>query len=368
MLFYQPKRHQTQLKNQNTMKKKLKLIIFFVAKITGLFYLSKILTFSQGRILCYHAGSLGDEWEFNKKLFITTETFTKRIEWLKKNKFEFSSLEDIKNNQKFKISPRAYLTFDDGWYSTYSKLIPILSQNKIPSTLYLCTGLFQNNFPVLPVIIRFILWKTNTKEAIITGLASNIDGVYDLTDSHTRDQFENAIVKWISANPTPEDVITGIICFAEKLGISANDLKIDSRRFSYMTLEELRSLPSEFCSIQLHGHNHAYPSGKPDEFRRDLLECKRVISEMGFPKPIHYCYPSGEFDDAASQVLNDLHVESATTCKPGLVSDNDIENMYYLPRFVDGEDVTMLEFEAEMVGLTSLMRKLLTNFGIKNFS
>jgi hypothetical protein len=51
-------------------------------------------------------------------------------------------------------------------------------------------------------------------------------------------------------------------------------------------------------------------------------------------------------------------VDTATTCVPDLLNMRDPEERYYLPRFLDGGEVSMTEFEAEMSGVLQLLRAL----------
>jgi hypothetical protein len=53
--------------------------------------------------------------------------------------------------------------------------------------------------------------------------------------------------------------------------------------------------------------------------------------------------------------LTNLYIVSATTCEPGL-------NFRHTPRlalhrFLDGEDIDQIQFEAEMSGLNELLRR-----------
>jgi len=52
-----------------------------------------------------------------------------------------------------------------------------------------------------------------------------------------------------------------------------------------------------------------------------------------------------------------LEIDSATTCIPGLIESTQGNRKYYLPRFLDGENVHMLEFEAEMSGFSYVLRR-----------
>jgi|GEM_PF-2824765 len=55
--------------------------------------------------------------------------------------------------------------------------------------------------------------------------------------------------------------------------------------------------------------------------------------------------------------MSELGVKSAATTQSGLVEKD--SHRYALPRVLDGEAVSELEFEAELSGLNEMLRRLL---------
>ena len=343
------------------MKKTIKLSFYYFSKILGLFYISRILTRRKPRILCYHGGSIGDECNYNGLLFITRSVFEKRMEWLKNNNFEFTSLNNAissSNNEK-RNKPLVALTFDDGWFSTLSELFPILFKNAIPSTLYLSTKNFQDGAPIVPVTLGYIFHKSILSSIEISEINEHINGRYDFLNAASRIELVNRVTEWIEkCAPANEDVIKTINNISECAGFSSNDLDLVSRRFNYISPTEVVSCSKKGCSIELHGHIHNYPKGDKTKFDNDLNKCINVIENLSLPRPRHYCYPSGNYDLNAADVLQKQNILSATTCIPGLVGDISGMKVYFLPRFLDGEKIHMLEFEAEMMGFSEILRTI----------
>ena len=79
---------------------------------------------------------------------------------------------------------------------------------------------------------------------------------------------------------------------------------------------------------------------------------------QGLPEPRHYCYPSGDYDHNAHAALQEIGDRSATTCLPGLIDTATGRDVSYLPRFLDGERIHALEFEAEMSGFSDFLKRL----------
>lgn len=337
-----------------------KLFVLFAARAFGLFKISRYLTKSQLRILCYHGGAMGDEYNFNPKLFCSPDTLQRRMEWMREKGFNFVKLDDAIKEQGgsgLKAPLKTVITFDDGWYSTASTLLPVLSAMKIPSTLYLSTKDFLDSCPIVAVTVRYIIWKAHRRSVTIRGWGIDVDSEYDLQNARERIRLAERVVASISVFAIGRlNVSDALSRFADDLGVPAAELQLDSRRFDYMTQRELIEITKQGCSIESHGHMHVYPKGEPAQFAEDLRKCEDTIVGLGLPQPRHYCYPSGSFGAEASATLRTVGIRSATTCIPGLIDKITGERCHYLPRFLDGGDVHPLEFESEMSGFSELAR------------
>lgn len=336
----------------------IKTLVLQAAKYTGLFALVRAATRKRPRILCYHAGNIGDERHYNPKLFCTEQQLRQRLAWLKRHGFVPASLEQVVQPGGAGVSgiPVA-VTIDDGWYSTYRDLLPALAEYGHQPVLYLHSEAMEAGAPIIPVTLRYLVWKSGPRQAALAGFGAGLDGNYDLADGRQRERLIDAAEKWLNAEPAPA-VAAGLERFGAALGISAAELDLASRRFSYMTPDELRAASAAGCRIELHGHKHVYQPGQPQRNQANIEANRASIRAVGLPNPIHYCYPSGSFDEEGAKVMRAAQVATATTCLPGLVDMRDPDARYYLPRFLDGGDVSMIEFEAEMSGVLQLLRSM----------
>jgi peptidoglycan/xylan/chitin deacetylase (PgdA/CDA1 family) len=336
----------------------IKTLILQAAKYTGLFALVRAATRKKPRILCYHAGSIGDERHYNPKLFCTEQQLRQRLAWLKRHGFAPASLEQVVQADGAGVSgiPVA-VTIDDGWYSTYRDLLPALAEYGHQPVLYLHSEAMEAGAPIIPVTLRYLVWKGGPQQVSLAGFGPDIDGSWNLAEARQRERLVNAAEKWLNAEP-PQAVAACLERFGAALGVSAAELDLASRRFSYMTPEELRAASAAGCRIELHGHAHIYVPGQPHRNQANIELNRARILAAGLPNPTHYCYPSGSFDDDGADVMRAANVATATTCLPGLVDMRDPDTRYYLPRFLDGGDVSMIEFEAEMSGVLQLLRSM----------
>lgn len=346
------------------MKNKIKLMVFFLARALGLFVVARWLTARKVRILCYHGGCLGDEINYNPKLFCSSNTLAARMLWLESNGFNIVTLDELarlaSNPPGGRPSLTTAITFDDGWYSTASELIPVLGKMGIPSTLYLCTSHYLEEAAVPSVVVRYLIWKSKLASFDLTGFGPGTDRHFDISTHGERDAAANQIVSAICRGAgCRKTTHTLLEQLATCLAVPSSTLALESRRFEYMNQAELLALPPQGCSIELHGHVHRYPAGEVEAFKQDLQLCSDTIIAAGLPKPRHYCYPSGNFDAAASPALKSMGVTTGTTCLPGLITQADPKQSHFLPRFLDGENISMLEFQAEVSGFYDIARRLI---------
>jgi peptidoglycan/xylan/chitin deacetylase (PgdA/CDA1 family) len=337
----------------------LKIVALHALKGLGAFWLARRLTRSRPRIVCYHGGSLGDECDFNPKLFCTAELLERRVRWLTANGFVPQTLDEMLAGAPVAAGATPIvMTLDDGWYSTHQCLLPVLAKHHFKPTLYLATKVFQSGLPVVDVCLRYIVWKSGAELINLQGLHATLDGRYDLRDRKQSWAMLSAAIEWVRGLEADRAACyEAYRRFAAAFGLAPELVQLASRRFSYMDSAELLDAAAAGCRIELHGHVHKYERGATEKNAQDIAACRAVIVALGLPEPRHYCYPSGAFDCSAAPMLRAQAVLTATTCVPGLVGKLDDDGVFFLPRFLDGSDVSMIEFEAEMSGLTAWLRR-----------
>lgn len=326
------------------------------ARSAGLFALMRTVTRKRPRILCYHGGSLGDERDYNPKLFCTSQQLRQRLDWLRSHGFVPATLDETLEPGDGDRIPVA-VTLDDGWYSSYHDLLPLLAEYGYRPVLYLHSEAYEQGAPISGVALRYLMWKAPRQPHRLAGFTPELDGAYDLARDADRRRLVERAERWLRSF-APAGLEGALERLGGAVGVPTAALDLASRRFSYMTRDELNKAAANGCAIELHGHVHTYLPGELEVNRANIERCRESIVAAGLPRPVHYCYPSGRFDPAAPAAMRAAGVRTATTCLPGLVKIEVPEDAFFLPRFLDGGDVSMLEFEAEMSGVLALMRML----------
>ncbi|MFA6303546.1 MAG: polysaccharide deacetylase family protein, partial [Legionella sp.] len=136
------------------------------------------------------------------------------------------------------------------------------------------------------------------------------------------------------------------------------DAYVKDKVFSYMTPEQLVEAYQAGLDIQLHTHSHSMHDFDEELVKKEIEENRRQLSRIlgvDINNFRHFCYPSGAHSPELVPVLDKLRIQSSTTTGRALLDKN--TNRQFMPRILDGEQMTNLEFEAELCGVLDLMRK-----------
>jgi peptidoglycan/xylan/chitin deacetylase (PgdA/CDA1 family) len=116
----------------NILKNILYVTLYGIRNILSIFYTPREVS-----VLCYHDVAAG-----GSDLIISQALFREQMEFLKKHKYYFATLSEVVdyilgNNTLPKKT--VAITFDDGYEGVYLNAFPILSEYKIPATIFLTT-------------------------------------------------------------------------------------------------------------------------------------------------------------------------------------------------------------------------------------
>jgi len=108
--------------------------------------------------------------------------------------------------------------------------------------------------------------------------------------------------------------------------------------------------------VQLHSHRHRVPIDDRQAAADEIDENRSALAKYTHGPFEHFCYPSGVFDPAQFACLSAKGIRSATTTEVGFARST--SHRFALPRLLDSERITPLEFEAEMSGFLELLRRM----------
>jgi peptidoglycan/xylan/chitin deacetylase (PgdA/CDA1 family) len=124
-----------------------------------------------------------------------------------------------------------------------------------------------------------------------------------------------------------------------------------------MTPAELREAHANGLSVELHTHNHTIHDMSRSAIAEEIALNRAALAEI-LSQPAasfrHFCYPSGRATPAAAENCAGIGLASTTTTVQGLARPG--APMHLLPRLLDNENHTEIEFEAELCGFADMLR------------
>jgi peptidoglycan/xylan/chitin deacetylase (PgdA/CDA1 family) len=304
-------------------------------------------------ILCYHGTSLDDEHLWRPSLYIDAQKLEQRLSLLKQSGYAVQPLgEALQKLRAGTLPPRSVaITFDDGTYDFYRQAFPRLQRYGFPATVYLTTYYTSCERPVFNLICSYMLWKR--RDLVISdGAELGLNGAWDLRTESGRHKVVRGLIERAgreNMSGLQKDDLAARL--ADFIGIDYQDLRA-RRILQLMNAGEVRTVAQNGIDIQLHTHRHRTPQ---DEalFRREIQENRDRVQDLAANAPVHFCYPGGVYNSAFAPWLRAENVVSATTCDAGLATRHS-ENLL-LPRFVDNQTRTQIEFESWLTGVGDLL-------------
>jgi len=322
------------------LRRAAKLMVLGLLKAAGVFALARALHRKHPRILCYHGAWLADDGFPGDSMFINPRTFERRLNLLAKRSFNVISLEravDGLANRAPLPDDAVVVTIDDGWYSTFEKMLPPLTRHNMPATIYCDTGNLLAGGAIPHVAARYLYAIHPAPE----GREREVD-----------DAFERATYPGLDR----EAKRRGLQEMLKLLRVDFAPYE-ERRVFEYMTPHELREASEAGFNVELHTHTHSLHGFEARLVEQEIETNRAVLSKL-LSRPAesfrHFCYPSGVYAAVARQILQRLGIVSATVLDSRLATSGD--DPLFLPRILDGDHLTDLEFEAALCGIPDLLR------------
>lgn len=334
----------------------MKQTILKLARLCGLFALSRRLTRRQLRILCYHGIWIGDAPHFGDCLFMRPDTFAARLDLLARAGYPVLGLDDALERLDKGTLPDAavVITIDDAWYGITRHMLPALTERRLPATLYVTTYYTLAQRPVLNVLVNFMVSRARALPPLVTLMP----GPGPQPDPAQRADYATALATRVDALESLALRWHAVRRIADQLSLDLEPIDT-GRWFHLMNEDELRTAQAAGVDIQLHTHTHRMHGFDGERVRGEVEHNRRELARLLGVVPgslAHFCYPSGVHAPAVYPVLEAAGVRSATTTDFGLNPPG--SNRYALKRILDCQSMSDLELEARLSGFWSMLMAL----------
>jgi len=275
-------------------------------------------------------------------MIVTPETFRKQLQILSKY-FEFISLSDwIEKKENHKPLPNmaCAITFDDGWHDNYEFAYPILKDLGIPATIYLVANMIGT---------EDIFWPERISHTV-TNIAK-----------HHSDLWSSAELTWLRETQTDynfdhntpnKDEISQIIHSLKKYSDNEINLRLKklegflsiksfpAAQRSILNWQQVNEMvASGVIEIGSHTCQHIRLNNKTsnETLKTEIIKSKSIINENTDTEIKTFCFPNGDYSDAAVELVKKNYIGSVTT-QPGWNSDS--SDNYLLQRVAIHEDIS----------------------------
>jgi peptidoglycan/xylan/chitin deacetylase (PgdA/CDA1 family) len=335
----------------------LKRIIYYCIRLLGGFAIAQRITRTQLRILGYHGFSVADEHELAPYVFMRPDTFARRMRILHNRGLEVISLDEAIERLRANAIANAetVITFDDGWASDLL-VMPILERYRFPACIYVTTEHLSagvEDADAFNVTLAQMVHRSRRESVSLRNIHPQIDGDYNVARNPAAVTATLlAAAGRIGSLQERQQLLAPL---AEALGLDYAAFVIGGR-FRFLSKKQITALAKKGISVQLHTHTHQLPSENFDEMANEIRQNRSVIAELTGVEPTHFCYPSGEYSPWHPEWLARLGVASGTTCESGF-NDSSV-SLLLLKRYLDSEQTSDIEFEAEITGVRELLRRM----------
>jgi len=282
--------------------------------------------------------------------------FESRMEWLKNAGYPIISLNQAINSlTTSNLSPYStVITIDDGWYGSYLHMLPIIEKHKFPATLYVYTGAVDSQKALQNILLPALIHLSKMEKIYFHFQDNNRQSPHDLGCTFKRQEITEKVLTILETlNETEvEDFCRDI---TSQLGFDFDKI-IQTRQFSFMNYEEISDANNRGLDIQLHTDSHRLNIKYPEKITQEIKLNREKLRPHVSSSLNHFCYPSGIHSSKMYSLLQKSKIKSATLIDTGLVTNK--SNKYALKRILDGQDISLLEFEAEMSGFLEILRKI----------
>jgi len=306
--------------------------------ICGLFALARTMTAKMARVLMYHNFCGPAETGTDA---ITTTLVRAQFEYLKRRYrvVPLACLLDQLISNKPLDDLTVALTIDDGRRNCYEFLFPLLSEFRIPATLFVVSSFIRREDWVWT---DKVLWLSEQPSASSELASHRIEGLFQALN-RLRPEIRNARIKSV----------------AEDMNLTIP--KQAPPKYAPCSWSELREMAvSGLVEIGSHTVSHPILASLTDEESwRELTTSRAQIEEGVGAEVVSFCFPNGKPGDyRPSQVrqVKDAGYLGALVTRQGMVGTG--ADVYQLPRIGVSRQSDLLAFAKYLDGVEYYQEKL----------
>ena len=221
---------------------------------------------------------------------IDSQTFEQHVKHIMKY-WDIISLDDLleRIRRKQNLKNSIIITFDDGWKSNYTNVLPIIRKYNISITLYVVSNLIDTEKELWTLTIKNLrLIKSKANKVVV----QNTEYFKSISNRKREAEIDELI---------------------SRLGYTVQER-------SMLSLSEIREMiDSKLVFLGSHSRGHPCLTMMADDEANDEIISSRkdLESKLGVNSVVHFSYPNGDYNDSHIKMLKNAGYSTAVTMIPG---------------------------------------------------
>lgn len=254
-------------------------------------------------------------------MYVEPKTFEQHLRFLAKN-FDLQPVSALYPERAADVEgvagrPPCAVTFDDGWSDFYRYAYPLLLKYQVPATVFLPTGFIGTQRSFWTERLGRIC-TTATEQGGFDAFKSYAQQILSLsTETVTTDRgFQESMIQVLKLCQITE--IESILSQLEDFVSSGSSVG----RRDFLTWEEVAEMQqSGLVTFGSHTENHLLLDTLcREEIVREIESSKQTIlsRQVATDDALSFCYPNGNYTDAAIRLLDECGYVTAFTTQYGV--------------------------------------------------
>lgn len=247
---------------------------------------------------------------------VTPTTFQQNLETIS-HYFEFVKLSDwLENRQKGIALPAkaCAITFDDGWSDNYEYAFPILHKLEVPATIFLVSDMIGTQAKFWPERLARQLYQIATRDPDLWSSPAlrwlrDIQAVFPFAHRPVSKEQLSQLIQRVKRF-SDEEIHQRLDKMEAELGLEVNQ---QASLLNWKQIEEMTA--SGLIEVGSHTRRHIRlcADTSTQTLRQEIVSSKHTIeSHTGQPVKT-FCFPNGDYTDAALQLVRQHYAGAVTT-------------------------------------------------------
>lgn len=251
---------------------------------------------------------------YNQHLKFSPQTFEIMVDYARKHKCRFVSLDEMADaiRKKKKVRRWIAITLDDGYRDNYENGTPVFRKLNIPYTIYVCTKMVNGEMLYWWEILEKLILGQN--EVVL-----NDGRIFDCSTKEKKEQTFLDIRELILK--LPQDNLKENL----KTLFANYDINWDyGNDILGLTWEQINELSEEpLAAIGNHTYSHrAFTGLTDDEIKEDINKAAGEMEEKARKEMKHFAFPFGEATAVSQhdiELIKELGFKTSATTNDGFV-------------------------------------------------